>query len=111
MDNELLQEIHIVNNHSPATVRIYDQAVKKYTKFFSMSLEELLEEAEEEEGIRWKKRKLKRILLTFRQHLLENYSLNSVKTIFSSILYIYNYEIEVLEIPKIKFIFYTIQNF
>ena len=105
MDNELLQEIHIVNNHSPATVRIYDQAVKKYTKFFSMSLEELLEEAEaeEEEGIRWKKRKLKRRLLTFRQYLLENYSLNSVKTIFSPILYIYKYyEIEVLEIPKIN---------
>ena len=57
MDNELLNEIHMVKNHSDETRRIYKHAVDNYTKFCSMSLSELLEEAEseEEKGIRWKK--------------------------------------------------------
>lgn len=105
MDNELLNEIHLVNNHSNSTKKIYSIAVAKYTKYFSMSLSELIEEAEleEDQGIRWKKRKLKRRLLEFRQYLVENYSLNSVRTFFYPILYIYNYfEIEVLDLPKIN---------
>lgn len=55
MDNELLNEIHMVKNHSDETRRIYKHAVDNYTKFCSMSLSELLEEAEseEEKGIRW----------------------------------------------------------
>lgn len=62
MDNELLNEIHMVKNHSSNTKRIYKIAVEKYTSFFSMSLSELLEEAEleEDQGIKWKKRKVKR---------------------------------------------------
>ena len=105
MDNELLNEIHMVKNHSNGTRIVYKNAVCRYTDFFSMSLSELIEEAEleEEQGIRWKKRKLKRRLLTYRQHLLENYSLNTVRTMFHPIIYIYKYfEIEVLDIPKIN---------
>ena len=49
MDNELLNEIHMVKNHSDETRRIYKHAVDNYTKFCSMSLSELLEEAESEE--------------------------------------------------------------
>lgn len=62
MDNELLEEIHIMRNHSPSTRKSYKNAVKKYTAFCNMTLEELLEEAEaeEEQGIRWKKRKIKK---------------------------------------------------
>lgn len=58
MDNELLEEIHIVKNHSPRTRLVYKMAVKKYEEFFSMSMSELIEEAEaeEEQGIRWKKK-------------------------------------------------------
>ena len=65
MDNELLNEIHMVKNHSSNTKRIYKIAVEKYTSFFSMSLSELLEEAEleEDQGIKWKKRKVKRKIL------------------------------------------------
>lgn len=68
MDNELLDEIHLIKNHSKATRHVYKHAVKHYTSFCSMSLEELLEEAEleEEQSIRWKKRKLKRRLITYR---------------------------------------------
>ena len=48
-------------------------------------------ELEEEQGIRWKKIKLKRKLLRYRQYLLENHSLNSVRTFFYPIIYIYKY--------------------
>ena len=79
--------------------------MKKYTEFCGMSLTELLEEAEAEEdaGIKWKKRKLKRRLLTFRQYLLDNFSLNTVKAMFTPILVIYrHYEIELFELPQIN---------
>ena len=105
MDNELLNEIHLVKNHSESTKKVYKQATKRYTGYFSMSLEELLEEAEmeEEQGIRWKKRKLKRRLLEFRQHLIENYALNTVKATMRPIIAIYKYyEIEILDIPQIN---------
>ena len=105
MNNELLEEIHIVKNHSPKTRLVYQRAVKKYEGFFSMSLSELIEEAEQEEeqGIRWKKRKLKRRLLTFRQYLIENYALNTVKTTLTPIISIYKYyEIEILDIPRMN---------
>ena len=40
--------------------KIYQRAVRKYTEYFSMSMTELLEEAEteEEQDIRWKKKKI-----------------------------------------------------
>ncbi len=105
MDNELLEEIHIVKNHSPKTRLVYQRAVKKYEGFFSMSMSDLIEEAEleEEQGIRWKKRKLKRRLLTFRQYMIENYALNTVKTTLTPIISIYKYyEIEILDLPRMN---------
>ena len=105
MDNELIEEVNMMKNHSEATERIYKHAVKRYTEFCGMSLKELLDEAEAEEdaGIKWKRRKLKRRLLTFRQHLLDNYALNTVKAVFMPILVIYKYyEIEIFELPPIN---------
>ena len=105
MDNELLNEIHMVKNHSKSTRRTYRIAVKKYTDFHSMSLTELLEEAEneEEQGVRWKKRKLKRKLLSYRQYLIDNYALSTVYSMFHPILNIYRYfEIEIVDLPKIN---------
>ncbi|WP_405279609.1 site-specific integrase [Methanobrevibacter sp.] len=105
MDNELLEEIHMMRNHAKRTREVYKDAVNKYTTFCSMSLEELLKEAEAEEdaGVKWKKRKLKRRLLTFRQHLLENYALNTVNTLLRPILTIYKYfEIELFPLPPVN---------
>ena len=105
MDNELLNEMHIIKNHSISTRRLYRTAIKKYTDFCRMSFSELLEEAEleEEQGIRWKKRKIKRRLLTYRQYLLENHTYNSARTFFSYLLATYKYfEIEILAIPPIN---------
>ena len=105
MDNELLNEIHLMRNHSERTQTIYRYALKKYTDFCSMSMEELLEEAEleEDKGIKWKKRKLKRRLLTFRQHLLQDYSLNTMYVVMRPVIAIYKYyEIEVFELPPVN---------
>ena len=65
----------------------------EYTDFFSMFMSELIGWAEfgEDKCIRWKKIKLKRKLLRYRQYLLENHSLNSVRTFFYPIIYIYKY--------------------
>ena len=105
MDNELLNEIHMVKNHSKGTIKLYKNAVKKYTAYFSMSMSELIEEAEleEEQGIRWKKRKLKRRLLKYRQYLLGKYAFNSALSMYRPIVSIYKYyEIEILDIPSIN---------
>lgn len=105
MDNELIEEIHIMKNHSEGTEKLYRHAVKRYTEFCGMSLKELLDEAEAEEdaGIKWKKRKLKRRLLTYRQYLLDNFALNTIKAVFGPILVIYRYyEIEIFQLPPIN---------
>lgn len=105
MDNELIEEVNLMKNHSEKTERLYKHAVKQYTEFSGMSLKELLEEAESEEdaGIKWKKRKLKKRLMTFRQFLLDNYTLNTVKALFGPILVIYRYyEIELFKLPPIN---------
>ena len=105
MNNELLEELHSVKNHKYSTRKVYRFAVNKYTKFCNMSLEELLEEAEreEEEGVRWKKRKLKRRLLSYRQYLIENFAYHTVRSNFTPILSIYRYyEIEILDLPRIN---------
>ena len=105
MDSELLQEIHMVKKKKKRTQYIYKDAVRKYTNFCGMSLEELLEEAEAEEdkGIKWKKRKLKKRLLSFRHYLLVNYTLNGTLSIFRPIVAIYKYyEIEIFELPPIN---------
>ena len=105
MNNELIEEIHLVKNHSKGTRKVYRDAVKKYTDFCSMSLAELLEEAESEEdkGVRWKRRKLKTRLLKYRQFLLEKYCYNTAYSYFYPIIVIYKYyEIEILDLPKIN---------
>ena len=64
-DEQLLDEIHSVNNHSKATREAYQKAVKLYTSYTEKSLYELIVEAEEEEnkGIKWKLCSLRRRLV------------------------------------------------
>lgn len=104
-DDNILNEVHSTFNHSKATRRLYKQAVKKYTNFFGMSLDELIEEAEKEEdsGVRWKRRTIKRRIINYRQYLLENHCINTVLTLMRPILVIYKYfEIEIHELSKLN---------
>ena len=104
-NQEILEEIHTVKNHQWNTQRKYKYAVQKYCKFQKKHLWELIEEAEreEEQGIRWKNRRLKNRLIRYRQYLYDNYAKNTVDANFIPILVIYDYfEIEIHKLPKIS---------
>lgn len=103
-NNEILEEISIVRNHSEKTKEMYHQAVKQYCNLHQKTLEELITEAdqEEEQGIRWKRRKLKKRLLQFRQYLIKNYKKATIKSYFTKILVIYKYyDIEIGNLPPL----------
>ena len=104
-NNELLRTIFVTYNHSPGTQRLYIYALEKYSTYHEMELNELLMEAESEEnkGIKWKHRRIKSRLLEFRQYLLENYALNTVKLVMINVIKFYKfYDVEIYELPKIN---------
>ena len=104
-DEEILNEFVKVRNLNNRTVYGYKNAIKLYTTFNDMSLVQLLKEAEddEENGIRWKNRKLKQRLMNFRLFLQENYLISTVKVHFQRILTIYrHFEIEIHNLPPMN---------
>lgn len=85
--------------------KTYVNAVKQYTRFTKMNLDELIKEAdfEEEERIRWKKRTLRKRLLDFRRFLFTSLAEGSAKLYFSRIKTIYtHFGIEIGHIPMYK---------
>lgn len=104
-DEEILNDFVKSRNLKPISRKAYKSSIKLYTEYHNMSLEELLQEAEIEEdsGIRWKRRKLKRRLIDFRTFLAEKYLKNYVKNTFSRIITIYkHYEIEIHDLPPLS---------
>lgn len=104
-NEEILQEIHHAKSHSKSSKKIYKNAVKQYCKYNKLSLTELIKEADEEEeaGIRWKNRKLKKRLINFRQELIKNYKKNTIQSYFNAIRSIYHYfEIEIHDLPALN---------
>ena len=104
-NEEILQEIHHAKSHSKSAKKIYKNAVKQYCKYHNLSLTELIKEADEEEeaGIRWKNRKLKKRLIDFRQELIKNYKKNTIQSYFNAIRSIYHYfEIEIHDLPALN---------
>lgn len=88
-----------------ATKKSYNNSFRKYCSFTSMSLEELLEEAEteEEERIPIKRRKIKAHLLDFQNMLSTKYRYNTVKTDVNNIKTFYRTnEIELPYLPRIR---------
>ena len=104
-DKEILEEIVITRNLSERTELLYERIIKKYTTHNHKSLKELLIEAEteEENKISWRKRTLRKRLLSFRQYLYGNYKTSTAKMNFSKVLTIYrHYEIELHKLPPIS---------
>lgn len=104
-DEKLLNEFVKIRNLSTRTKHGYKDALNKYVKFQNESFIYLLKEAdqEEENGIRWKNRKLKKRLVNFRIFLYENFMLSTAKVHFQRILTLYkHFEIEVHDIPKVS---------
>ena len=104
-DKEIINEFIKVRNLNKRTVYGYNNAIKLYTNFNNMSLSELIKEAEndEENGVRWKNRKIKQRLLNFRVFLQRHYLISTVKVHFQRILTIYrHFEIEIHNLPPIN---------
>ena len=104
-NEELLEEFFLVKNHDPKTREIYTRAINKYSKFHGLTMEELIDEAEteEEKGVRWKRRILKKRLLQFRNYLIQNYKKNTVSTYFTQVIAVYKYfEIEIGDLTKVN---------
>ena len=104
-DEEILEEIAKTRKYSKNTLQGYRTTVNSYTSFNKLSLYELITEAEEEEesGVRWKHRSLKKRLLEYREHLYNNQMLSSAEVHLTRIKSIYKfYEIEVHPLPSIS---------
>ena len=90
-------------NLSPGSIKVYEHALKKYTEFNNMSLDELIDEAdiEEEQRIRWKRRTLKSRLIDFRNHLIDyGYAKETITTMMKRVTTFYrHYEIEIHHLP------------
>lgn len=104
-DEILLEDFVKTRNLSSRTKHGYKDSLKKYTSFHNDSLVNLLNEAdhEEENGIRWKNRRLKQRLVDFRIFLYENFMITTAKVHFQRILTLYrHFEIEIHELPKLS---------
>ena len=102
MDN-YLEKFFIDKGSSESTKRHYIAAVKIYTRLTGHTLEELIDDAdhEEEQRIRWKKRRIKDYLIHFRNYLYANKKESTAILYLTDIKTIYrHYEIELQQLPS-----------
>lgn len=105
-DKKILQEIRQSKNLTLSSIKNYECAMRQYTTYNQMSMTELIQEAEkeEEDGVRWKHRTIRRRLIGFRTYLLQKYEYKATtKTYMARILTIYRYyEIELQALPSVS---------
>lgn len=105
-DKKLLQEISTTKNLNKNTISNYRSSIKQYTQCIGKSMTRLLIEAEkeEEQGIRWKKRKIRTHLIQYRAHLIDKYEYEgTIRVYLTKILAIYrHYEIELQPLPQVS---------
>ena len=92
-------------NHIKNTEKSYHIIINQYAKFHGLTMQELLDEAEEEEKqkIRWKDRTLKKRLMDYRAFLYDKYAYSTAKSRFSRLCSFYqHFEIEIHNLPKIS---------
>lgn len=120
MLSQKTKEIHIrdmitMDNKDYARQYVLDRGLKNktytkiltildhYSNFQGMSIDELIQEAdqEEEQGIRWKRRKLKHRLINYMNYCKQEMLLSSAKSYFTNIKGFYlHHEIEIGALPK-----------
>ena len=104
-NSEVLEKFVFDRNLKNSTKREYKACIDKFTSLFNMGMKDLLAEAEaeEEEGIRWKKRKLKNRLIEYRSFLAKDYYSSTVLGEISRIQTIYrHFVIEIHDLPKLS---------
>ena len=92
-------------NLSKATIKQYRATLKQYCEFQGLSLDELIEEAdaEEEQGIRLKRRTLKKRLVDFRSAIVETDSKNTIVNKVNQVKTFYrHFEIELPQLPYLS---------
>lgn len=92
-------------NLSKATVKQYRATLKQYCEFQGLTLDELIKEAdaEEEQGIRLKRRTLKKRLVDFRSAIVETDSKNTIVNKVNQIKTFYrHFEIELPQLPYLS---------
>ncbi len=103
-NQDILNEMHTGKNHAENTKRKFKVTIDSYCGFHKRTLEELLTEAdmEEEQKIRWIKRKLKKRLLNYRRYLVDNnYSKQTIQTYMTNLLTLYRYfDFELEKLPS-----------
>ena len=92
-------------NIKKSTFKGYESSLKKYEEFNKMTIDDLLEEAMNEEVIPLKNRMLKKRLIEFRYYLLNsNLTPKTSRTYFSKVISFYrHYEIEIPNLPKVSY--------
>lgn len=104
-NSEVLEKFVFDRNLKNSTKREYKACIDKFTSLFNMGMKDLLAEAEaeEEEWIRWKKRKLKNRLIEYRSFLAKDYYSSTVLGEISRIQTIYrHFGIEIHDLPKLS---------
>lgn len=93
----------VLNLENESTIGGYLTSLTGYCEYYDMTIEELIEEAddEEEQKVRKNKRKLKERLIKYRKHLYTKYANRTVSTKMSDIVYFYVVNgIEIPDMPK-----------
>lgn len=104
-NQKIIDELAATRKLSPNTKRRYKLILNRYSEFNNMTLQELLDEADEEEEqrIRRKKRKIKTRLLNFRTEVYNKYMTSTAKSNIDVVLTFYrHYEIEIPQLPKVS---------
>ena len=103
-DSELLDYFAKTRKLHANTKYGYGLFIRQYSEFHNSTMVELLQEAEDEEeqGIRWKHRKLRKRLIEYRAYLYDNYAYSTAKSRFSKIMAFYkHFAIEIHQLPPI----------
>ena len=104
-NEEYIQEYVTTKGLSKNTYKSVKLIMNHYSNFQQKTIHELILEAdaEEDEGIRWKRRTLKKRLTNYSNYLRENMTLNSAKTYLKIVKAFYtHHEIEIHKLPKIN---------
>ena len=101
-DDEIIEYYAQSRNLKFETKRNYRIYIKQYAEYFNTTIKQLLDEAETEEetGVRWKHRTLKKRLIEYRIHLYNTFAPSTAKSRFTKIQAFYrHFDIEIHPLP------------
>ena len=104
-ESKYFQQFKQERNLSPATIKQYKATLRQYCNYNKMTLDQLLNEADEEEeaGIRLKRRTLKKRLVDFRTYIIETDSKNTIINKINQIKTFYrHFEVELPVLPYVS---------